>query len=353
MLRITERSASVSHVGEVLVHRRVDEEVYRGAGSGLHIERALERRGESAVVEPDARYPNSWTIRRQSPGAVKISVVIPFRDGATYLRTVVDSITATAAGADIELLLVDNGSAEPETQTLVEELSARRDVVVLPDARPFNWAALNNAAVQRATGNVLLFLNNDIEALKEGWLQALAASALRSDVAAVGARLLFPDGRVQHAGVVIGLGGAAGHALWGLAGDEPGYLGMAVLPRECSAVTGACMATRIEVFAELQGFDENLGVDLNDVDYCLRAIHRGYRVLFEPGAELTHYESPTRGTSGSVPNVRRFVDHWIDDLLAGDRYLNRNLTRVDSSCALRGDDEDGWWQEWRTTLNSM
>ena len=138
------------------------------------------------------------------------------------------------------------------------------------DPRPFNWAALNNAAAVSARGEVLVFLNNDIEARSAGWLDALVAQALRPSAGAVGARLLYPAGRVQHAGVVVGLGGAAGHALAGLPGDRPGYLGMAVLTRDVSSVTGACLATRREVFDRLGGFDEALGLDLNDIDYCLR-----------------------------------------------------------------------------------
>ena len=199
------------------------------------------------------------------------SAIIPFRDGARFLRTCVDSVTATAGDVDLELVLVDNGSVEPETRTLVERLAGRTDVVVVRDDRPFNWAALNNGAVDRARGDVLLFLNNDIEARHDGWLEVLAAQALRPEIGAAGARLLYPTGRVQHAGLVIGLGGAAGHVLVGLDGDAPGYLGMAVVARDCSAVTGACLATRRDVFDDLGRFDVSLGLDLNDIDFCLRA----------------------------------------------------------------------------------
>ena len=130
---------------------------------------------------------------------------------------------------------------------------------------------------------MLLFLNNDIEALAPGWLNALCAQAVRPDVGVVGARLLYPDRRLQHCGVVIGLGGAAGHVFAGLQPDEPGYLHMAVTTRECTAVTGACLATRRTVFEDLQGFDESLGIDLNDIDYCLRARQAGLWVIYEPG----------------------------------------------------------------------
>ncbi len=193
-------------------------------------------------------------------------------------------------------------------------------------------------------------MNNDIEAHQHGWLSALGAHALRPDIGAVGARLLYPDGRLQHCGLVVGLTGAAGHPLAGLPGDSPGYLNMATVTRECSAVTGACLATRREVFDHLAGFDETLGVDLNDVDYCLRAASAGYRTVFEPRAELVHHESPSRGTAGGVGDIVNFVDRWKDYIDRGDPYFNAHLTRIDPSCGLAGPEEEEMWNQWYSTL---
>jgi GT2 family glycosyltransferase len=354
LLRVTERTHRVTHVAEVLCHRRAGAGTYAEDGhlddtGSAAVTEALRRRGEAGQVEPGP-LPGTWAVRRHPKGRPTVSAIVPFRDGAAFLRACVDSVIATADDVDLELVLVDNGSVEPETLTLVERFATREDVTVVHDDRPFNWAALNNAATDAARGDVLLFLNNDIEARRPGWLGVLAAHALRPDVAVAGARLLYPGGRVQHAGVVVGIGGAAGHVLVGLPGDRPGYLGMAVLARDCSAVTGACLATRRTVFDDLGRFDEDLGLDLNDIDFCLRARQRGMRVIYEPLAELVHYESPSRGTSGSVDDIARFIDRWEDLITAGDPFLNRNLTRVDSSCALRGPDEEGWWQDWRSTL---
>jgi GT2 family glycosyltransferase len=170
-------------------------------------------------------------------------------------------------------------------------------------------------------------------------------------VGAVGARLLYPDGRLQHCGVVIGLGGAAGHVLIRLDQHQPGYLNMAVCTRECAAVTGACLATRRDVFESLSGFDVTLGIDLNDIDYCLRGQRRGLRVIYEREAELVHHESPSRGTAGDVKDIVRFIDRWKDSIVARDPYLNPNLTRVDSSCALRGPEEEEWWRQWHASLS--
>jgi len=156
---------------------------------------------------------------------------------------------------------------------------------------------------------------------------------------------------VQHCGVVIGLGGAAGHLFVGLDEGDPGYLAMAVTTRECSAVTGACLATRRSVFEHHGRFDESLEVDLNDVDYCLRVQRSGLRVLYEATAELIHHESPSRGTTGEIRDIIRFIDRWKSSILAGDPYLNPHLTRVDSSCALRAPGEEEWWHRWHLELS--
>jgi GT2 family glycosyltransferase len=357
LLRLTDRVTDVPHVAEVLYHRRAEPQgdgatSFVGADSGpAAVTRALERRGEHGVVAPSP-VAGTWSVARSVSPDVRVSVIVPFRDGATLLRACCDTVTATASGVNLELVLVDNGSRDPETLSLVDRLVESPAVRVLRDDQAFNWAALNNAAAAQCTGDVLVFLNNDIECRRDGWLAAMAAHALRPDVGAVGARLLYPDGRVQHAGVVLGLGGAAGHVLAGLPGSDPGYLGMAVLTRDCCAVTGACLATRRQLFDDLGGFDESLGLDLNDIDYCMRARRRGLRVVYEPRAELVHYESPSRGTSGSIPDIARFIDRWEQDILDGDPHLSPNLTRVDCSCALRGLDEKGWWQEWRSSLRT-
>ncbi len=342
----------VTHISEVLCHRMVEPDVVSGPNSVRHIREALRRRRDAGGVVAGPA-PGDYRILRPAATGVPVSILIPFRDEPRFLRTCVDSIMATTAGhASVELVLIDNGSSDPETLTLVERLGAHPDVCVLTDPSPFNWAALNNAGARAARGEVLLFLNNDIEAHQGGWLSALCAQALRPDVATVGARLLYPDRRLQHCGLVVGLTGAAGHVLGGLAGDEPGYLHMATAARECSAVTGACLATRHEVFELLNGFDETLGVDLNDVDYCLRAATLGLRTIYEPGAELIHHESPSRGTAGGVEDIVRFVDRWKEYIARGDRYLNPHLSRADGSCRLAGPEEEDSWDRWYSTLST-
>jgi GT2 family glycosyltransferase len=351
-LRACEVAGSVLHIPEVLCHRSIPPSpVPTDAPNGSdHLAAALARRGERATVVPGAV---AGTVRvHRTPGNVtSATIIIPFRDEPRFLRTCIESIDRTRGVVVPEFLLVDNGSVQAETITLLERLEQRSDVRVLRDDRTFNWAALNNAAAALAMGSVLVFLNNDIEACTSGWLDALCSQAERPDVGAVGARLLYPDRRLQHCGVVIGLGGAAGHLFVGLPESAPGYLAMAVTTRECAGVTGACLATRRETFESQGQFDESLGVDLNDIDYCLRAQRAGLRVLYEPSAELIHHESPSRGTAGAVGDIVRFIERWKSSILAGDPFLNPNLTRVDSSCALRGPDEEEWWHRWYVGLS--
>jgi GT2 family glycosyltransferase len=346
-LAACEAAGGATHVPEVLCHRTVDPAA--PVRDLAHVQAALWRRHDESTVEP-GRVAGTFRVVRRAPAGIAVSVIIPFRDQPQFLRACVDSVRATASDADLDLLLVDNGSSDLETLTLMERLSALDGLRLLHDPRPFNWAQLNNLASREAAGEVLLFLNNDIEASGVGWLDALVAQALRPEIGAAGARLLYPNQRVQHCGVVVGLGGAAGHPLVGLDGAAPGYLNMATVTRECSAVTGACLATRRAVFEELGGFDETLGVDLNDVDYCLRAARAGYRTVFEPAAELIHHESPSRGTAGGLGDIVRFIERWKNYIAEGDRYLNPRITRTDVSCALATAEEVETWNQWYSTV---
>jgi GT2 family glycosyltransferase len=359
-LQACEAADEVVHLPHVLCHRLIEtaesaesaESADPGAHDVAHVAAALQRRGQPAEVTP-GQTTGTYRIRRHSGEESSTTIIIPFRDQPQFMRTCIESIDATRGARQVDFVLVDNGSAQPETLTLVERLGQRRDVQVLEDARPFNWSELSNAGATLSAGDILLFLNNDIEAHKAGWIDALAGQAMRPDVGAVGARLLYPDRRLQHAGVVVGVGGAADHVLAGLEADQPGYLNMAVSARECAAVTGACLATRRDVFESLGGFDEALGVDLNDIDYCLRAQREGLKVLYEATAELIHHESPSRGFAGGARDIQKFIERWKSTILAGDPYLNPNLTRVDSSCALRRPDEGEWWKNWYASFSEM
>lgn len=199
----------------------------------------------------------------------------------------------------------------------------------------FNFSAINNFAAKQADGNILLFLNNDMEVVNEDWLDQMVQHAQRPEIGAVGAKLHYPDNcGIQHAGIIIGIGGYAGHAHKRTPSDKPGYFGRTQLIQNFSAVTGACLMTRKDVFLSVGGFNENeLKVAANDVDYCLRVRKKGLRIVYTPFSELIHYESISRGYEDTYEKIERFnkektyfAKQWLKILNSGDPYYNPNLT---------------------------
>jgi len=356
LLRVTEVATEVVHIPRVLCHRggpelgwyAVDElEEEKGLEA---LERALERRGEPGRIELGP-LPGTFYVRRTVAGSPLVSIVIPFRDQAPMLRTCVDSLVVDPGHERFEMILVDNDSIEPETQALLDRLESRPGHRIIDSPGDFNWSAINNAAAAACDGDALLFLNNDIEARKAGWLGALVEQAFRTKVGAVGARLLYPDGAVQHVGTVPGLGVIAAHVMPGLAGDAPGYLGFAKLVRNVSAVTGACMMCRHDVFDQAGGFDEDLHVAFNDVDFCMRLTHMGYRIVFTPLAELIHHESVSRGFTGFYRDYTLYIKRWQESLKAGDPFFSPNLSRLNSTrVVVRPAEED---EEWEANLSAL
>ncbi len=259
-----------------------------------HLERT--RQPVTAVTRM-AGTPGWVTVRRAAPEPRPlVSVIVPTRDRADLLAQCADGLLGGTDYAPLEMLIVDNGSVEPATAALFARLSKDPRVRILAAPGPFNYSALNNLAVAEARGEIVLLLNNDISMPHRDWLGALVAQAARPEVGAVGARLLYPDGTLQHAGVAIGLGGVAGHLGHGAPGDNAGYFGHFQSPRNLSAVTAACLALRKSVFDEVGGLDaENLAVAFNDIDLCLKVRAAGYQVIWTPHAELIHHESASRG----------------------------------------------------------
>jgi GT2 family glycosyltransferase len=236
-----------------------------------------------------------------------VSIIVPTRDAAPVLARCIGSLFARTTYRNYELLVVDNGSREPDAVALLSRLAAGGQARVLRYDRPFNFSAINNFAVEQARGEVLVLLNNDTEIVGGEWLSELVSHAIRPGIGAVGARLLYPDGRVQHAGVVTGIRGVAGHAFKGLPREAPGYFSLPHLLREVSAVTGACMAVRKVAYEQVGGLDDReLQVAFNDIDFCLKLRRAGYRNLYTPWAELYHYESYSRGSDMEGARLQRF-----------------------------------------------
>lgn len=235
-----------------------------------------------------------------------VSLIMPTRDAPGVLRTCVDSILAKTRYPSFELVIVDNGSRDPEALAFLQSLEARGAAHVLRDDAPFNYSGLNNRAVREAHGEVLAFLNNDLEVLEGSWLEVLVRHALRPGVGAVGAKLLYPDGFVQHAGVVIDAKGNPDHAYRLYPGDHPGPERRLATTQRCLAVTGACMVMRREAFERAGGFDEeHLAVAFNDVDLCFKLRALGLENVWTPHACLVHHESYSRGDDNARGATRR------------------------------------------------
>jgi GT2 family glycosyltransferase len=307
LLRLVEtlKPDQIVHINRVLYHNfKTESAAQPGVIDCIHAH--LKRTGRSAEVlshhdslgrSLEGCQRVQWSLPQTAP---KISLIIPTRDRGDLLDQCLQSVLASrdAYAGEVEIVVMDNDSCEPETHDLFRAYSERHGVRVIPFRGRFNWSAINNVAGRQASGEVLIFLNNDTVVLSPDWLTQLASVALRPEVGVVGARLLYEDGTIQHAGVLIGVSGGAVHEGMGELPSDGGYMGRTVLQRNVLAVTGACMATRASVFAELGGFDGvNLRVEFNDTDYCLRARDRGYSVVYEPSATLYHFESKSRGYS--------------------------------------------------------
>lgn len=260
----------------------------------------LHRTGLDGTVEIT---PAGYRLRRPLPEPPpRASLLIPTRNGLALLRTCIDSVLSRTAYRNFEILIIDNGSDDPACLAYLQELEAQGTATVLRDPRPFNYSALNNLAARQARGEVLVLLNNDIEVISETWLEELLSQAIRPGIGAVGAKLLFPDGSVQHAGVLVGMGGVAGHTFLHLPREENGYFSRASLLQSVGAVTGACLAVRRDHFFAVGGLNETeLAVGLNDIDFCLRLAEAGLRNVYAPAALLVHHESASRGPDDRDP----------------------------------------------------
>ncbi len=351
MLRATEVGRRVVHIPKVLYHWRVvagsaagDDEAKPWAhlASRRVLEDTIDRRGFDAEVETGP-FPGSYHVRHAIRGTPSISAIIPFRDQASLTATCLDSVERTAGLPITEVVLVDNGSTEPETRALRLALAERPATRLIEYPGAFNWAAINNVAAASCDSDYLLFLNNDIEATTEGWLSSMVELAQDPTIGPVGARLLYPDGHVQHAGVILGLGGVASHLFLGMPPNEASYFAWDQVVRGYSAVTAACMLVRRSVFEEVSGFDEIFAVAFNDVDFCIRTSQAGYRTVYTPHAELVHHESVSRGLSGYSSDFQEFLRRWGGLLRAGDPSYNANLSRMDWWCSLRPPGEDEQW----------
>jgi len=292
----------------------------------------------------DGNFVGSYRVRRRILNKDKVSIIVPFRDKARVLARCVKSILDRSKYQNYEIVLLDNLSKEKSTFELLSKLARQPKCSILKYDNSFNFSAITNYAVNYVSTEYIVFLNNDIEVITPDWIENMLEYAQRDEVGAVGALLYYPHERIQHGGIIIGLGGTVGHSHRHVSRRSLGYFGRAKVVQNLSAVTAACMMTKKRVFHEVDGFDEYLKYDFNDVDFCLKLRDRGYLIVFTPFAELYHHESLSRGYKDTKEKVNRFKketryfeQRWKDVLRKGDPYYNRNLRLEREDFSIRTD----------------
>ena len=350
LLRCSENTDHIYHIPKVLYHwRSHDGSTAGNQGDKQYAidagKRALQEHYRRMGLDAEVEFTGIFIMYRTKfkvQGNPKVSILIPTKDHTEDLEKCIVSIEEKSTWKNVEIIVIENNSEKEETFAYYEKLKKRYDNVrVVTYEGGFNYSAINNFGAQFATGEYLLLLNNDTEAITPDWLERLLGYCQREDVAIAGAKLLYPDNTVQHAGVVVGIGGFAGHIQTGYGRNYTGYMGRLQAAQEVSAVTGACLMVKKSIFDQLQGLDESFAVAFNDVDFCLRARALGKFVVFVPDAELYHYESKSRGYETTPEKKSRFekeVEHFKDryqDMIAkGDPYYNPNLTLQRGDCSV-------------------
>ena len=356
ILRLTDRAKNVVHVPKLLYYWRshagsvaagIGAKPYAIAAAKGAIADHLKNHGMNHFVITSTRACETiFRIRYQILGNPKISIVIANKDHASDLRRCVTSIVEKSTYDNYEIIIVENNSETQEIFELYEQLQkAYPQVKVVTFEGAFNYSAVNNLGASHATGEYILLLNNDTEVITSSWMEELLMYAQREDVGAVGAKLLYADRTIQHAGVVIGLGAhrTAGHTHYKIPVQNLGYMGRLCYAQNVTAVTGACLMVRKSLFDEVGGLEEGFAISLNDVDLCLKIRALGYLNVFTPFAELYHYESISRGLDDQGEKAERynresakFREKWAKELEAGDPYYNPNFSLDRSDFALKG-----------------
>ncbi|WP_296030623.1 glycosyltransferase family 2 protein [Dorea sp.] len=341
ILRCVEKAEHIEHIAKILYHWRIHQEstadnplskMYAYDAGKEAIEEHLKRcqtEGEVSLTDNLGFYRVKYKIS----GNPLISILIPNKDQKETLDKCLRSIEKLTDYDNYEIIIIENNSTEKETFEYYNEISKKEKIRVIYWQGEFNYSAINNFGAGHARGDYLLLLNNDMEVINGDWLQEMLSHCQREEVGAVGARLYYPDDTVQHAGIIIGIGGVAGSVFVGMKRGYTGYMHRASIQQDLSAVTAACMLIKRSVFEEVGGLEEKLQIAFNDVDLCLRIRKKGYLIVYDPYVELYHYESKTRGPEDTKEKVRRFQSeieymrsHWISILKNGDPAYNPNLT---------------------------
>ncbi len=351
ILRCCEQAQKICHVPRILYHWRChrdstaanpESKLYAYEAGRRAVEAHYRRIGVPAVVE-NAQFYGLYRTRYQWEAEPLVSIIIPNMDHVDDLSKCLNAIYKKSDYRRFEIIVVENNSTRQETFAYYRELQAvHNNLTVLTYEGEFNFSKINNFGAEAAAGEYLLLLNNDTEMIDGCCIREMLGCCMRDDVGIVGAKLLYEDGSIQHAGVVLGFGGTAGHAFIGKQRFDTGYMGRILCAQDYSAVTAACMMVKRSVFEAVGGFTEELGVAFNDIDFCLKVRAMGKLVVYNPYAELFHYESKSRGLEDSPEKVERFnreiellLSRWRTVIEDGDIYYNRNLTLDNSDFSLR------------------
>ncbi|MGV2884440.1 glycosyltransferase family 2 protein [Paenibacillus taichungensis] len=343
VLRVSELTEKIYHIPKILYHwRTIPESTASGAGAKNYTHYAgikalkdtIQRRGMDAEVREIEEHPNMYRLHYNIVKEPLVTIIIPTKNLGEILDNCLSSIFALTTYNRFEILIVDNGSRERDTLDIFDKWTNGypEQVKIVEIDIPFNYSKLNNLAVQEAKGEYLVLLNNDIEIISPNWINDMLGFAQRKNTGAVGAKLLYPDNTIQHSGVIMGLGGIAGHAFRTLPISDAGYFGALLVNRNCAVVTAACLMIEKAKYLEVEGMEEQLSVAFNDVDFCLKLLKKGYQNVCVNSVQLYHYESKTRGAEDTKEKQERFrreiefmEERWAE-IIKKDPYYNDNLS---------------------------
>ncbi len=347
ILRASESAERIEHIPKVLYHWRatenstavtIDNKEYAIEAARKALQQSCARAGDSSHIEP-SKIAGRWRVRYPIPSDTRVSIIIASGGRVDVLRENIESLFRKTTYPAYEVVVIDN-SRQNVIETLIQSHQRRHGNLRYINWRnkAFNYSEINNTAARQCDSPVLLFLNDDTSVIIPEWLEAMVELAIRPEVGAVGPKLLYPNGHIQHAGVIMGLYDNCGHAFKGLDGSKGYYFDFPDVIRNVSAVTGACLMTRAEVFWNAGGFDENqFAVAFNDIDLCLKMGALGYRILYTPHAQLYHHEAFSKTSKDLIPHVEEVAamrSKW-ETVIANDPYYNPNLTRNDEDYSLR------------------
>lgn len=346
ILRATENAKLIVHIPKILYHWRAhnnstsqntDSKSYAFVAGKKAIEEQLKRLNIKGSVE-SLETPGTYKVNYEIINNPFVSIIIPNKDSIEDLNKCISSILKSTY-SNYEIIIVENNSESREIFEFYNKLEKNHKNIHIVKyiEKGFNFSKINNFGRKFAKGEYILLLNNDVEIISENWIEEMLGICEQKNVGIVGAKLLYPDNSVQHAGVIIGIGGVAGHIHKNIKDSDPGYFSRAVIINNFSAVTAACMLVKIDIFDEVEGLDESFEVAFNDVDFCMKVRKKGYLVVYTPFAKLHHFESKSRGLEDTPEKqrrfegeIKRFKNKWHEELENGDPYFNKNF-RLDSS----------------------